>query len=260
MPRRAPRVWGWPGPGLPSWPGCCCPGCLVGCHPGPRLVQGLAGRPWAALDRLGPGRRSVGKGARPQTAQVGPCPILSDTGDYRPQSVRRGLTGPPGCGTLSLLVAQQRLTPATTILVTPWQGARQPPRQVTDRIGPGPPAALPAGGLVFFPGFSRTSPRPGGAPGRGVLHSRAVATVARWQQPGRANGEEWAPHAEIGLGDDDTPGSQPGGGAPVSGQSCSPPRRSTGERCWRSAAPWETRGRPLQLPEVQGRTWANEGR
>lgn len=62
-----------------------------------------------------------------------------------------------------------------------------------------------------------------------------------------------------GLGDDDTPGSQPGGGAPVSGQSCSPPCRSAWERCWRSAAPRSPGGRPLQLPEVQGRTWADEG-
>ena len=36
--------------------------------------------------------------------------------------------------------------------------------------------AASAGGLVFFPDFG-TSPRLGGAPGRGVLHSPVVATV-----------------------------------------------------------------------------------
>lgn len=57
------------------------------------------------------------------------------------------------------------------------------------------------GGLLFFSRFFLD--RPPGWGVRlvgGVVHSRAVATVARWSDPGRANGEEWAPHAENGLG------------------------------------------------------------
>ena len=70
----------------------------------------------------------------------------------------------------------------------------------TPRV-PDLPAAPPAGRFVVFSRFFLD--RPPGWGVRlvgGVVHSRAVATVARWSDPGRANGEEWAPHAENGLG------------------------------------------------------------
>ena len=70
----------------------------------------------------------------------------------------------------------------------------------TPRV-PDLPAAPPAGRFVVFSRFFLD--RPPGWGVRlvgGVVHSRAVATVARWSDLGRANGEEWAPHAENGLG------------------------------------------------------------
>lgn len=71
------------------------------------------------------------------------------------------------------------------------------------------PAAPPAGRFVVFSRFLLDRPPGWGARlAGGVVHSRAVATVARWSDPGRANGEEWAPHAENGLGDDE-PARQP---------------------------------------------------
>ncbi len=46
------------------------------------------------------------------------------------------------------------------------------------------------------------------------------------------------------------PAASRAGGAPDSGQSCSPPRRSAGERCWWSAAP--ARGGPYQSMRPRG--------
>ena len=66
------------------------------------------------------------------------------------------------------------------------------------------------GGLLFFTRIWYKPPGWGACPVEGVVHSRGVATVPRWQQPGRANGEDWAPHAENGLGDNEAPGNQPG--------------------------------------------------
>lgn len=115
-----------------------------------------------------------------------------------------------------MLVAQQRLTPATTILVTPWQGARQPPRQVTDRKGPGPPAALPAGGLVFLPGIGTSPPAGGRArPGECYIVGPWLPWPAGSSQDAQTvrNGP---PMQRAGPGDDEAPSGQLGHAEPPS--------------------------------------------
>lgn len=107
-----------------------------------------------------------------------------------------------------------------------WPSTRQPGHRPK---GPGPPAALPAGGLVFFPDFGR-APQLGVRSAGGVLHSGVVATVAPVHCDGRTNGEGWPPHAVKGPGDDDAP-PLPAGGAepPTAGKAAARPVGAPGK-------------------------------
>lgn len=217
---------------------------LLSCRGSARLLRPWALRPAGSGPRLGGGGRQL----RPLLSSARMRPGLPSALAglvLRPHTPHRGaLRGPPagGRGQKSTRSGQWKSLPLTrssahgrlSLLVT-QHGRVVPPEP--NMVVPGTPPASPAGSRLQNPKGSSSSgcvtsrgnccfyqelvqaPRLGGAPGRGRVHSRGVATVPRWQQPGRANGEDWAPHAENGLGDNDTPGSQPGSGAAVSGQS-----------------------------------------
>ena len=151
-----------------------------------------------------------------------------------------------------MLVTQQvgRL-PTKRILVI--SGKAVSPRQTGSQTSPGPvpPAASPAGGIVVFSRFLLDRPPGWGAcPGGGVLHSRAVATVARWQQPGHADGEGWPPHAVKGPGDDETPGSQPSGWSLRQRAKLQPAPPERGEKMLEECGP--TRGGPYRRMRTRG--------
>lgn len=140
-----------------------------------------------------------------------------------------------------MLVAQHvGWQPTEPNTVYPGGRPASPPPDIQTYQGPVPPAALPAGGIVVFTRIWYKPPGWGACPVGGVVHSGAVATVAPWRPerpPGHADGEEWAPHAETGLGDDDTPWQPARGWSPRQRAKLLPAQAGPGKRCWWSAAP-----------------------
>ena len=72
----------------------------------------------------------------------------------------------------------------------------------------------------------------------------------------QAAGEEWAPHAENGLGDDETPGSQPSGRSLRQRAKLMPASPERGEKMLVECDP--VRDGPYRRHEAQGRTWADD--
>ena len=72
----------------------------------------------------------------------------------------------------------------------PWRAARQPPARYTDLSRSSSSGCVTSRGNCCFYQDLVQAPRLGGVPSRGSTYRRAVATVARWSDPGHANGEE----------------------------------------------------------------------
>lgn len=114
-------------------------------------------------------------------------------------------------GRLSLLVAQRaEVTICQVNTVKPGR-ARQRLPALQNLIGSSTSGCATSRGYCFSRNYLDRPTGWGARLAGGVVHSQAVATVACWQQPGRADGEGWPPHAVKGLGDDESPGSQPSG-------------------------------------------------
>lgn len=153
----------------------------------------------------------------------------------------------------------QRVDRLPTNRITVISGKRLvpvPPAHRTPKRSSSSGCVTSRGNCCFSRLFLDRPPGWGARLAGGVVHSRAVATVARWQQPGRANGEEWAPHAKNGLGDDETPGSQPSGRSPRQRAKLEPAPPERGGKMLVECGPGQ--GRPLPEHEAQGRTWAND--
>ena len=142
----------------------------------------------------------------------------------------------------------------------PWRAARQPPARYTDLYRSSSSGCSTSRGNCCFSRFFLDRPPGWGAcPVGGVVHSRAVGLWLPWPA-GAIQGTQTVrnrpPMQRQAPETMKPPGNQPGGGAPVSGQSCCPPRPALGKDVGGVRPP--SGGGPYQRHEVQGRTWADD--